>query len=215
MAFNLSCEQNAKGAAGGRGGSRGGAEGRAEGGRGGSGGGRGGSWGGRGGARKNKGAAAKASAEIVRSQDRAARAAEKKGLGRSECPRGKVLRRAHFRATNSGKVLVPAACVADPLKGLRRPGELVRGVPKKPGLVDKATGRRKVIRVEPGRLEKHGDSTDAGDQKTRAALRAAIASEGRVRWLSLVRRLVLLSTWFKRKYPARSARVRADAEYVK
>lgn len=162
-------------------------------------------------------------AEVAASQDRAAREAARKGLVAS-CPPGTIARRAHYRraraaATGPGAPkgtrarLVPPSCVPDPLAGKRRPGELGSGRAPR-GLLD-AKGRRIVIKVEPGRLEKHGYAMDLSDRKRREALRKAVESEGKSSWLSIFRRLVLLSTWNKRKSPERSARARADAEYLK
>jgi hypothetical protein len=78
-----------------------------------------------------------------------------------------------------------------------------------------AEGRRIVVKVEPGRLAKHGYATDLSERKRREALRKAVEHEGISSWLSIFRRLVLLSTWNKRKSPERAARARADAEYLK
>ena len=72
-----------------------------------------------------------------------------------------------------------------------------------------------VIKVEPGRLERHGYALDKSERTRRAALLKAVEFEGEAAWLSIFRRLVLLSTWNKRKSPDRAARARADAEYLK
>jgi hypothetical protein len=54
-------------------------------------------------------------------------------------------------------------------------------------------GNRIVIKIEPGRLAKHGYGLDMSDRKRREALRKAVESEGRESWLSIFRRLVQLS----------------------
>lgn len=163
-------------------------------------------------------------AEVAASQDRAAREAARKGLVAS-CPPGTIARRAHYRRARAAATpgpgaskrararLVAPSCVPDPLAGKRRPGELGPGRAPR-GLIG-ADGRRIVIKVEPGRLEKHGYAMHLSDRKRREALRKAVESEGASSWLSIFRRLVLLSTWNKRKSPERSARARADAEYLK
>jgi hypothetical protein len=158
-------------------------------------------------------------AEAIELQNRAAREAARKGLAKP-CPPGTIARRAHYRRAEGARPdkpsvskLVPPTCVPDPLAGKRRRGELGPGRAPK-GLLD-AKGRRIVIKVEPGRLEKHGYGLDLSDRKRREALRKAVESEGRDSWLSIFRRLVLLSTWNKRKSPERSVRARSDAEYLK
>ena len=151
------------------------------------------------------------SADVVASQDRAAREAKRRGIAVTKCPKGHILRRAHYKT--SKKTLVAPTCVRDPLAGKRRPGELGPGGETK-GLLD-AKGRRVVIKVEPGRLERHGYGLDKSERSRRAALRKAVEFEGEASWLSIFRRLILLSTWNKRKSPDRAARARADAEYLK
>ncbi len=49
----------------------------------------------------------------------------------------------------------------------------------------------------------------------RFANRKAVEFEGEASWLYISRRLILMSTWNKRKSPDRAARARTDAEYVK
>lgn len=161
-------------------------------------------------------------------QARAEQRAGELGLGASSCGRARscgartIYRRApaaaaDAKSANSAEparhVLVSAACIRDPLLEKRRPGELdAAGRP--PGLRD-AAGNRVVIKVRPGRLERHGYSSDAPDASRRAVLRRLIAEEGRGACLSLFRRLVLLSTWNTRRAPDRSRRIREDAEYMK
>ena len=163
-------------------------------------------------ATKGRSAAQKSRSAAQKSRSAAlkVRAAAKKGrAAAAACPPGTIARRAHKR----GGKLVPRTCVPDPLAGKRRRGELGPGRAPK-GLLD-SKGNRIVIKVEPGRLAKHGYGLDLSDRKRREALRKAVRSEGRESWLSIFRRLVLLSTWNKRKSPERSARARSDAEYLK
>lgn len=177
-------------------------------------------------AERRRAAARNAVAKLLASHDRAAKEATRKGLAVGSCPAGTILRRAHYRragAAATGKRpgkngafetrLVPPSCVPDPLEGKRKPGEIGSGGTPR-GLLDR-DGRRVVIRVEPGRLEKHGYKLARPERVRRGALRKAIESEGVASWLSIFRRLVLLSTWNKRKSPDNSARAKADAEYVK
>ena len=166
---------------------------------------------------------AQSSADVVASQARAAREAKRRGIDVPKCPKGQILRRAHYKTAKDTaqktpkdspkKTLVAPTCVRDPLAGKRRPGELGPGGETK-GLLD-AKGRRVVIKVEPGRLERHGYALDKSERSRRAALRKAVEFEGAASWLSIFRRLVLMSTWNKRRSPDRAARARADAEYLK
>ncbi|AUF82391.1 hypothetical protein TetV_299 [Tetraselmis virus 1] len=149
------------------------------------------------------------SEHIITSQKKANKEANKKGLGDTSCKKGEILRRAHY---NDGK-LIPDNCITDPLKGKRKKGELLPGNRSK-GLVDKE-GNRIVITVKENRLSKHGYSVDDTETKRRKALRSVIKEEGAESWLSIFRRLILLSTWNKRVNKARSQRARDDAYYVK
>ena len=156
-------------------------------------------------------------AVVVASQNRAAREAKRRGIDVKTCRKGHILMRAHYKTAlapkYSKKTLVAPTCVRDPLASKRRPGELSPGGETK-GLLD-AKGRRVVIKVEPGRFERHGYGLDKSERSRRVALRNAVEFEGEASWLHIFRRMILMSTWNKRKSPDRAARARADAEYLK